>query len=204
MTVTLARLCDWARKNGMATMAIGPVWTDHIQDGVTYSLNHVRPVFVDYAVPAIAATARKPGRAAKTLKVRIVYSHHCFTQAVEKVVRADPAHLYTCARRKEVRVFCPVRWNESLALPSIIAGMTSCFFTRHHNYFVWRNPTASGVDEYFVYFSVISRGSFVEIEIESAYPRADGAQVRKGAQKVSLTTLIVNAANGRKTHRPPA
>lgn len=188
----------------MATLATGPIWTDHIQDGVTYSLSHIHPVFIDYAIPAIAVTARKPGRAAKTVKVRIVYSHHCFTRAVEKVERADPAHHYTCTRRNEVRVFCPVRWNESLALPSILAGIRRCFFTRHHNYFVWRSPTASGLVEYFVYFSVTRRGSFVEIEIESAYPRADGDQVKKGAQKVSLTTLIVNAANGRKTHRPPA
>lgn len=188
----------------MATLATGPIWIDHVQDGVTYSVSHVHPVFIDYAIPEIAATPRKPGRVAKTMKVRIVYSHHCFTQALEKVPLADPAHLYTCTRRREARVFCPVRWSESLALPTIVAGIRQCYFTRHHNYFVWRSPTDLDLEEYFVYFSVRSRGSYVEIEIESAYPRTDGDQLKRRAQKVSLTTLIVNAANGRKTHRPPA
>ncbi|MCC8363165.1 hypothetical protein LK996_08765 [Lysobacter sp. A6] len=140
-----------------------------------------------------------------TVKVRVVYSHHCFTQALAKVAGANPEHYYNCTRRpQDHRVFCTVRWNESLALPEIVAGIRNCYFTRHHNYFVWRDPTVAGSDEYFVYFNIRRRGTFVEMEIESAYLRGDAKQAKAGARKVSLTTLIVNAANGRRTHRPPA
>jgi hypothetical protein len=188
----------------LATLATGPFWTDHTQDGVAYSVKHVQPTFVDYAIPAIAPTARRPGRAAMTVKVRIVYSHHCFTQALARVANAGKEQHYNCTKRpNEQRVFCAIRWHESLALPAIVAGIKNCYFTRHHNYFVWRNPTDPGLDEYFVYFSVTRRSGYVEIEIESAYSRADGNEAKAGAQKVSMNTLIVNAANGRATRRPP-
>jgi hypothetical protein len=134
----------------------------------------------------------------------VVYSHHCFTQAREKVPGADPAHGYGCTRRPgDLRVFCKARWNESLALPAIVASIRHCYFTRHHNYFVWRNPNDTKLGEYFVYFTVARRNAFIELEIESAYPRNDAAQVKAGAKRVSLATLIVNAANGRHTHPPP-
>ena len=189
----------------MATLATGPLWSDHHQDGVIYTVGHLNPVFVDYAIPAVAATLRKPGRAAKTFKLRVVYSHHCFTQAMEKVPGAQAEHAYACTRRpRDRRVFCKARWAESLALPAIVASIKDCYFTRHHNYFVWRNPSDTARGEYFVYFNIARRSAFVEMEIESAYPRSDSAQVRAGAKKVSLATLIVNAANGRHTHPPPA
>lgn len=184
----------------MATLATGPVWINHAQDGVVYSVKHVLPTLVDYPIPAVARTAKKPGRAAMTLKVRIVYSHHCFTQSLAKVPGANPDHFYNCTKRpNDPRVFCVIRWNESLALPSIIAGITNCYFTRHHNYFIWRNPTAPALDEYFIYFGVTRRNNFVELEVESAYPRADAEEAKVGAQKVSLNTLIVNTATGRGT-----
>lgn len=189
----------------MATLATGPFWVDHTQGGATYAVGHLHPYWVDYSIPAIAATKKKPGRAAVSVKVRFTYSHHCFTQAVAKVPNANPDHFYNCTKRpSDRRIFCPDRWAESLALPTIMMGVRNCYFTRHHNYFVWRDPNNQALGEYFVYFNVTGRGSFVEIEIESAYPRADADEAKKGAKKVSLTTLIVNAANGRRTKIPPA
>ncbi|MUV13104.1 hypothetical protein [Noviluteimonas gilva] len=189
----------------MATLATGPHWSDHHQDGLTYSVAHLHPVFVDYAIPAVVATQRKPGRAAKIFKLRVVYSHHCFTQAAEKVPGADLEHAYGCTRRPaDRRIFCKVRWTESLSLPAIVKGIKHCYFTRHHNYFVWRNPSDIALGEYFVYFTLVRRTAFIEMEIESAYPRNDAAQAKSGAKKVSLATLLINAANGRATHPPPA
>lgn len=189
----------------LATLATGPVWGDHHQEGVTYAVGHLHPTFIDYAVPAVPATTRKPGRAARTFKLRVVYSHHCFTQAMDKLLGADPEHGYDCTRRQaERRIFCKVRWAESLALPAIVFGIKDCYFTRHHNYFVWRNPSDAALGEYFVYFTIVRRSAFIEMEIESAYARNDGAQAKAGARKVSLSTLIINAANGRQTRPPPA
>jgi len=188
----------------MATICTGPFWVDHFQDGNDYAVDHLRPVIIDYDIPAVERTKKKPGRAAITVKLRITYSHHCFTQALDKVPGANAAHYYNCTKRpNETRVFCPIRWNESLALPAIVMGIKNCYFTRHENYFIWRNPTNSQWTEYFVYFNVRRRKHFVEMEIESAYSRNDAAQARAGAQKVSLTNLIVNTVNGKETHRPP-
>ena len=184
-------------------MATGPIWANHRQDGATFAIDHLHPTFVDYAIPAIARTARKPGRTAMNVKVRITYSHHCFTQALGKVENANSEHDYNCTKRpNDRRVFCPSRWRESIALPAIVRDLKTCYFTRHHNYFVWRNPTNPALGDYFVYFTVTRRGGFVDLEIESAYPRADGDEVKRGASKVSLTTLIVNAALGRSIHAP--
>lgn len=188
----------------MATLCTGPIWEDHTQDGQTYSVRHLQPTFVNRIIPAVAATKKKPGRAQMDVMLRILYSHHCFTQALEKMPVANPDHYYNCTKRpNDHRVFCATRWNESLVLPAIVAGMQNCYFTRHDNYFVWRSPTDVRLGEYFVYFNVKRRSRFVELEIESAYPRDDADEVKVGAMRVSLTTLIVNAMNGRPTHAPP-
>lgn len=189
----------------MATLTTGPVWTDHVQDGVTFAVSHLRPVFVDHSIPAIEPTAKKPGRVARVVKLRISYSHHCFTQALGKVPNANPDHYYNCTKRpNDPRVFCPVRWKESFALPGIIAALKNCYFTRHDNYFVWKDPTNPMLDEYFVYFSIALHPSgFVDIEVESSYPRADAERVKKNAKKISFNSLVVNTVNGKRTHAPP-
>jgi len=188
----------------MPTVATGPFWVEHFQDGVAYSVKHLHPVFVDFVVPAVAPKKNKPGRAEMDVKLRFVYSHHCFTQALDKNPGADPSRHYSCTKRpNDSRVFCAIRWAESFALPGIVTGLQNCYFTRQDNFFVWRNPTNPALDEYFVYFDVKRRSNHVEIEIQSAYPRADAADAKKGAQRVSFVTLIVNALMGRPTHRPP-
>lgn len=187
----------------MATISRGPNWADHMQGGAVFPVGHLSPIFIDYFVPAVVPSKRKPGRAAMLVKLHVYYSHHCFTQALAKVQNPDPEHYYHCIARQETRIFCVNRWEESKALPAIVSGMSTCFFTRHHNYFVVRNPSNPALGEYFVYFTVkLNRtGGFVDIEIESAYPRLDG-QREKRANKVSLTVLVVNAVRGVHTHTP--
>lgn len=189
----------------MATLTTGPVWDDHVQGGRTFCLKHLHPLFIDFSIPAVPATKRKPGRAELAVKMHISYSHHCFTEALDKFPNSDPDHLYNCRSRPgDMRVFCPIRWNESLALPDMIANMGACYFTRHENYFIWRSPTGPALGEYFVYFNVGRHPSgFVELNIESAYCRQDGQRQKKNAQKTSLNALVVNAIRGVKTHRPP-
>ncbi len=187
----------------MATVCKGPNWLNHEQFGTLYSLVHLQPIFSDYIIPAVAATTRKPGRAALTVKLQILYSHHCFTQALDKANNPDSEQHYICSARGETRVFCENRWRESLALPEIISNLSTCYFTRHHNYFVIRNPSNLALGDYFVYFTVkLNRsGNFVDIEIESAYPRLDGQRALR-AKKVGFSVLIVNAVRGVSTHSP--
>lgn len=186
----------------MATVCAGPTWADHVQDGQTFELRHLQPSFRDYVIAAVPATAKKPGRAEINIKLRTRYSHHCFTQAVEKVPAADPAHFYTCTVRNEERVFCVDRYKESLALPGIVGTIGKCYFTGKHNYFVYRDPQNPMLGEYFVYFVIERNERFVEMYIESAYPRLDGER-EKRAKVTSLNALIVNAWRGKATHPPP-
>lgn len=189
----------------MATLAKGPVWLDHVQEERTYSLRHLRPAFISHTIPAVQATPRKPGRAEITIKVRISYSHHCFTNAVDAVAAPNPDHYYNCQKRpNEIRVFCPIRWQESQALPSLMSNLKKCYFTRHHNYFVWRNPTSPNPGEYFVYFAVRQHAhGFVDLEVESAYLADDGPRRKKDAREISLNALFVNTINGRRPHPAP-
>jgi hypothetical protein len=187
----------------MATTSRGPNWADHTQGGTVFSVAHLSPIFTDYFMPTVEPTKRKPGRAAATIKLHIYYSHHCFTQALAKVQNPDPDHYYYCSARRETRIFCVNRWQESKALPVIVSSISTCFFTRHHNYFVVRNPTNPALGDYFVYFTVkLNRsGGFVDVQIESAYPRLDSKR-EKHAGKVSFAVLVMNAFRGVDTHTP--
>ena len=187
----------------MPTICAGPHWIDHFQDENKYALSHLQPTFVDYFIPSTPATRNKPGRTEIATKLRILYSHHCFTQATDKLPLANHDHFYTCTSRNETRVFCVDRWSESINLPSIVTTLQTCFFTRHHNYFVIRNMSAPELGEYFVYFTVKlgAGGKFVELNIESAYPRLDGHRESK-AQKVSFNVLVVNTIRGVGTRKP--
>lgn len=189
----------------MATECRGPLWVDHTQEGTTYGLKHLHPQFIDFPVPEVPVRGNKPGRAAVTLKVWVHYSHHCFSQAKEKVPGADPAHFYTDTSRRDERVFCPLRWADSKDLPRILAalGGTNCYATRHHNYFVV-HPTSNPADAYFIYFAASKhRAADVELRVESAYIRTDVERAKQGGQKVSFHNLLIKAWQGSTLRRRP-
>lgn len=190
----------------MATLSKGPLWGDHKQGGKHYTLGHLHPVVVDWITPAVLPTRSKPGRAEIKTKLRFSYSHHCFTQAMDKFQNSTDETLYRCETRRETRVFCTDRWTESKRLPEVIAALPSanCYFTRHHNYFVVRDASNPLLGDYFVYFVVrLHESGIVDIFVESAYPRLDGARQRKSASRISFTVLVVNAIRGVGVKRPP-
>lgn len=186
----------------MATSCRGPAWCDHTQAGTHYSVAHLLPGFTEYVIPAVPVKGGKPGRAEMKARLHISYSHHCFTRGCEP--HDDPDHFYTCTARRETRTFCTDRWDESKALPKIIGNLKNCYFTRHHNFFVWRDPVNPALGEYFVYFTVkLNRlAEFVDVHVESAYPRLDGDRAKKSASKVSFNVLVVNAVRGVRTRSP--
>lgn len=186
----------------MATSCRGPVWVDHVQAGAMYAIGHLSPVFTEYLVPALPAKGGKPGRGVMNARLHVSYSHHCFTRGSEP--NDDPDHSYTCTARHETRTFCGHRWEESKSLPTILGSLNTCYFTRHHNFFVWRDPVNPALGEYFVYFTVQphSSGQFLELFVESAYPRTDSERAKKGAGKVGFNVLVVNALRGVRTRAP--
>ncbi|TAK39148.1 MAG: hypothetical protein EPO30_06490 [Lysobacteraceae bacterium] len=193
----------------MATATTGPWWADHTQEATTFSVRHLHPTFTDYCIPAIAATKSKPGREAIKVKLRISYSHHCFTRDLEGTPGADPDHYYNCSKRpKEKRVFCPHRWNESHALPGILSGLNKCYFApktkknKEENFFIWRNPSNPALGEYFVFFKLkLHKNGFIDLVVQSAYPRTDGERL-KNSGPTTLQTLIANMVGGKKTFNP--
>jgi len=190
----------------VGTVSLGPKWIDHTQDGVSYALGHLHPEFIDVAIPAVPATPNKPGRAAVNLKVWVHYSHHCFTQAPDKVPNATQEHYYTDKGRNDRRIFCPIRWEDSKRLPGIIQGLagSNCFATRHHNYFAVRSVANPVTDAYFVYFAArLHSSSAIDLHVESAYVRSDAARVKQSARKVSFYTLLMKAWQGSQLRRPP-
>lgn len=189
----------------MATQSKGPVWGDHTQGGSVFCLRHLHPIFKNHEIPAQPSKGGKPGRALLSTQLYIHYSHHCFTQALEKLPEADPDLFYTCTTRRETRVFCQARWSESKLLPAIIAAIDrgKCFHTRHHNYFVVRDPSNPALGDYFIYFAVVlSKSGFVDVHIESAYPRLDAERQLKNAERVGFNVLVVNALRMVDTRRP--
>jgi hypothetical protein len=181
----------------------GPHWGNHMQAGQTYGMHHLQPSVFDYLIPAIPRTKSKPGRVGLSVKMLLRYSHHCFTQALERVPDADPDHYYRCSLRGETRVFCTERWAQSKQLPVIVKGIKKCHFTPHQNYFIFRDPMAPAIGDYFVYFALkLNREKpLIELDIESAYCRLDRER-EKNAPVTSLNTLVANTARGIHTHAP--
>jgi hypothetical protein len=180
----------------MATTCKSVVWVDHTQEGQTYSLAHLRPTVLDFHVPACGPTAGKPARPARTIKVLIQYSHHCFTQGVDQLAsQYNPDHLYTWLKRPDdVRVFCPNRWDESKALPTLIRNLQdrACYPTRRHNFFAVKRAVPDG--HYTIYFRVDRENSTnIRLFVESAYVRTDMDAHIANAASTTIVDILVNS-----------
>ncbi|KIJ03889.1 hypothetical protein DGN16_23050 [Xanthomonas citri pv. fuscans] len=133
--------------------------------------------------------------------MRVEYSHHCFSQDPKKVSGYDPAHIYTWAarsRRAEPRVFCPLRYADSLSLPPLVENLNerNVYPTRHHNHFAVKRATPEG--HYTIWFRVEpSKGpAALLMVIESAYVRLDMDGQIARATPTKLIDVLVQAASG--------
>lgn len=175
----------------MPTHSKSVVWVDHTQDGVTYSMKHLHPVYISFNAEA------QDNRPARKIIVRVEYSHHCFTQDPAKVESVDAEHLYHWeARPNDVRVFCPLRWEASKELPGLIHRLDerNCYPTRRENYFAVKRDHPSG--HYVTYFRAERRlagGADVRLFVESAYHRDDMDLTIAKADKTSIIDILVNA-----------
>lgn len=175
----------------MATHSKNVVWVDHAQNGVTYSMKHLHPAYITFDAEA------QGDRPALSIRVRVEYSHHCFSQDPSKVDAFDAEHLYHWAARPEdARVFCPLRWEASKELPGLIHRLDerNCYPTRKENYFAVKRDHPSG--HYVMYFRAERRftgGADVRLFVESAYHRDDMDLTITKAEKTSIIDILVNS-----------
>lgn len=175
----------------MTTYSRNTVWADHTQCGVTYSLKHLHPTY------AIFNAEAQGDRPALAIRVRVEYSHHCFSQDPSKVGEFDSENLYLwAARPKDARVFCPLRWEASKLLPQLILRLDerNCYPTRKENYFAVKRDLPSG--HYVAYFRVerkLTGGADIRLFVESAYHRDDMDLKIAKSEKTSIIDILVNA-----------
>jgi len=187
----------------MATLCHGPPWADHTQFGTTYSLAHLGPLITTYTLPAVPPTGKKPGRAQLELRLRVHFSHHCFSRSLDDVPICAEDQIYEDLSRGDRRAFCDVRWELSKRLPRMFSSgeVQRCFHTGKHNFFTVELAPDGNPQDYCVYFDAReSRLVDVEIRVESAYLRSDAPQ--RTHKKVSFNAILWNAVHGRKPRVP--
>lgn len=121
--------------------------------------------------------------------VRVNYSNHCYSEEVKKSQPSD-----VIISQNPLRVFCPIRYRESISLPSIIAGlfdkMTSRVILTHvgnyHIYHLYTRLDPNGERRYCIFFSlkiqhsVLPNGHIpVNLYVESAYIRDDKVSAKR-------------------------
>lgn len=132
-------------------------------EGKTYDFNHLVPL--TYQIPLSA-------KGDKSALLKVSYSIHCFTEGFEEGVHRDH-HRYTHA--DEMRAFCPVRYDCSLRLPSIVTNLQSVkvYQALKNNYtYVARIALDGESNDYSLFFTlkkVHAAEPTVSMYIQSAY-----------------------------------
>ena len=187
----------------MATLCKGPVWDPHSENGVEFDLSHVHPFFLEHRIDAVPGKPGRPGRVARDVRLYVTFSHHCFTQSLEKVAAYKEEQVYS---NGEARCFCPRRWELSQALPQLIRDLPTrrSYHTRHHNYLTVEAVSGGSTGHYTVYFRA-SKSKVVDVDmyIESAYVRFDSPHLQGGAWKMGFNAILAHILDGRVPHPPP-
>lgn len=185
-------------------MCKGPVWDAHSENGVSYDLSHVHPFFFVHRIEAVSGKPGRPGRAAREVRLYVTFSHHCFTQSLEKVASYRDHHIYR--GNGEDRCFCSQRWELSKLLPQLIRDLPTrrSYHTRHHNYLTIEAMSGGSVGHYTVYFRASkSKTADVDMFIESAYVRFDTPHLQRGAWKMGFNAILAHVLDDRIPHPPP-
>lgn len=200
----------------MGTLSTPPVWAEHVQAGVRYSMAHLDSYVLQYKIPAVAPAPGKPGRAAQQFRLHVEFSHHCFSRKIEDGLPPPPdEETYGDTRRNgnDLRQFCPIRWFWSKTLKRTIQGLDTCrlYTTGRHNFLTVDANLNGTPQSYTIYFRVDRwpRGDSVaggvstygmKLTIESAYDRPD--LVTKSENLASWNAILLNALDREATKNP--
>lgn len=158
--------------------------------GAEYNFEHLVPITIE-------VTAGKDAQA-RTYKVLVNFSCHCFTQELDDQIHTPDYHY---VHENERRAFCPVRYELSRGLPDIIReiGNKRVYFTWERNYVYIEQVDDQGeVVPYTIFFDV-KRGNKgvadVVMTIVSAYAKPGMA---RQASPIRFPMLIAKTARGEK------
>jgi hypothetical protein len=163
--------------------------------GVDYDLGHLRQT--------ITVFGWTHAKEKMQLSVRVRYSDHCYSR--EHYGQKEPEGSYIITTGKWPRLFCPIRHDHSLCLPSLFGDIfkkptEQVRLTAEDNWSIFRlqmpSPMQPG-ERYSIFFrakphSVAADGTYyVDVYIESAYPR-DKPVVT--SRRLPFGTLIAETA----------
>lgn len=139
-------------------------FADVHHNGESYSLAHLNPFEMSFYGQKVK----------KELKLRVIFSDHCFTERADKLQRSSE------------RVFSLKRFNLSLMLPDILKGMCNekvkVYQTSARRNFAYVVKIENNGQEYNVFFEVRknnkSKQTDLVLRVESAYTFDDGNELQ--------------------------
>lgn len=162
-----------------------------VHGGVTVSISHLAPVLF----PCPCAAIRRD------LVIRAIFSNHCYTKGFNPEQHSrEQIVLYDSGNRP--RVFCPVRHELSLQLPTVVCGLPnkSVHQTPERRNYVYTMPLEFEGRSYDVFFMLQREtrdGIDLRLTVESAYLKSGALILPKKPGKIRFTVLALRVFQGK-------
>ena len=175
-------------------------WKDHTPSAAQrYSLSHLHP----FVHPTdLAATDKHPAR---TVQLYVSFGMHTFTRSIEP---HDEDHEFYCDNR-EVRTFCPTRYQKSVDLPGIFRSLEThrCEFARGMSGRInYVTVETAGGERYAAFFDLRLFQKVgpdaVHLMVQSAYA-LDPNKPAPGKGRIHFHTLLGHTLRGTTPRSPP-
>lgn len=180
----------------MARPTAGIKWKPHTMGGQEYDLAHLHPHDEIYVIPA------GPAGDELRLSMHVSYGMHCFTrkQVDNEFVASDGWY----SDSREVRIFCPHRWQLSLMVPEIIATLDRrrCLHTGREEFVTIEIVENGERFDYAVFFTVTKggkSGADLNLFVNSAHRRYNELRYTK---PIAFKVIALNRYKGKKI-KPP-
>jgi hypothetical protein len=164
-----------------------PYFLPLVVDGQGVAFDHLEPFQF-----GMASQVRPDG-----VVIDVRFSNHCFSETFDAARHAEPVvDVWDGPRR---RVFCPVRYGQSVALPDLVRALP----TAH----VFQTPETNFVriagGDYRMFFRVkraaVGENHHLKLFVESAYsPEAGQALAPAHMSKVRFAVLVDKTLRGEK------
>lgn len=168
-------------------------WLPFKHDDKAFDLSHLHPQVWEFV------QAGKGNKPARTYKIRIIYSLHCFT--VKRTENGDDSLNY--ADNRETRTFCYDRYKRSSQLPAIIQTLGSgyVYHTGRQNFLTIDNGNGETFEVFFTVRKSKESNLDLQIYVQSAYVRTRGNSPRAG--KIRFAIVAYNTLHNKpvKPHR---
>lgn len=136
------------------------------------------------------------------LVLDVRFSNHCFSEAYDPALHQSSVDVWDRGVR---RVFCPVRYQFSKALPNIVQGLPQAhvFMTPESNYVRISTRNDGGTGEYRMFFNVkraaMGQGHDIKLFVESAYAPEPNQALSPGQMtRVRFAVLIDKTIKGER------